>query len=145
MMKNSFNQIDENGDGMIQKHEFIKSYKLLHPDKNQDEIEDRAGMIFDAADFDGSGEIDFDEWCTSNGNKNELLNEKNLKAAFQLFDKDGGGTIEAAEVAAILGNNMSKEEQVWMDVIKEVDINGDGQIDFEEFKVMMLKLVENGN
>ena len=80
---------------------------------DNEEIEERANTIFDAADVDGSGEIDFGEWCAATINKNELLNEKNLKAAFQLFDKDGGGTIEAAEVAAILGNNMSKEEQVW--------------------------------
>ena len=38
---------------------------------------------------------------------------------------------------------MSKDEQVWKDVIKEMDLNGDGQIDFEEFKTMMLKLCEN--
>merc|ERR1712110_1299642 len=93
---------------------------------------------------DKSGEIDFGEWCAATIDKNALLNDKNLKAAFALFDRDGGGTIEAAEVAAILGNNMSKEEGVWLDVIKEVDLNGDGQIDFEEFKVMMLKLVESG-
>ena len=142
-MKLSFNQIDENGDGMIQKPEFIKAYKKLHPDKDEAGVEERALMVFSAADMDGNGEIDFDEWCTATINKNELLNDKNLKAAFALFDKDGGGTIEAAEVASILGNNMSKEEQVWQDVIREVDINGDGQIDFEEFKVMMLKLVEN--
>ena len=142
-MKLSFNQIDENGDGMIQKSEFIKAYKKLHPDKDEAAVEERALMVFSAADMDGNGEIDFDEWCTATINKNELLNDKNLKAAFALFDKDGGGTIEAAEVASILGNNMSKEEQVWQDVIREVDINGDGQIDFEEFKVMMLKLVEN--
>ena len=63
--------------------------------------------------MDGSGEIDFGEWCSATINKTDLLNEKNLRAAFQLFDKDGGGTIEAAEVASILGNNMSKEEGVW--------------------------------
>ena len=57
-----------------------------------------------------------------------------------LFDKDNGGTIEATEVAAILGNNMSKEKHVWEGVIEEVDLNGDGQIDFEEFKIMMMKL-----
>ena len=112
-MKLSFNQIDENGDGMISKPEFIKAYKKLHPDKDEAGIEERALMVFSAADMDGNGEIDFDEWCTATINKNELLNDKNLKAAFALFDKDGGGTIEAAEVASILGNNMSKEEQVW--------------------------------
>lgn len=112
-LRKSFNQWDENGDGLIQRHEFINGYKKIHEGKNNEEVEERANTIFDAADVDGSGEIDFGEWCAATINKNELLNEKNLKAAFQLFDKDGGGTIEAAEVAAILGNNMSKEEQVW--------------------------------
>ena len=55
-----------------------------------------------------------------------MLNEANMRAAFQLFDKDGGGTIDAGEIATILGHNISKEEHVWVDVIKEVDVNGDG-------------------
>ena len=31
------------------------------------------------------------------------MNEKNMRAAFQLFDKDGGGSIDASEVANVLG------------------------------------------
>jgi Ca2+-binding EF-hand superfamily protein len=30
-----------------------------------------------------------------------------MRAAFALFDKDGGGTIEAAEIASILGHNIT--------------------------------------
>ena len=56
-----------------------------------------------------------------------------MRAAFALFDKDGGGTIEAAEIAQILGKDVSDNEQVWLDVIKEVDTNNDGMVDFEEF------------
>ena len=56
-----------------------------------------------------------------------------MRAAFALFDKDGGGTIEAAEIAQILGKDAADNEAVWMDVIKEVDTNNDGQVDFAEF------------
>ena len=59
------------------------------------------------------------------------------------FDKDGGGTISAEEVAVILGHNMSKDKSVWSEIIKEVDLNGDGMIDFNEFKVMMSKFIED--
>jgi len=93
---------------------------------------------------DKNGGIDFGEWCTASIKQTELLNEPNMRAAFQLFDRDGGGTIDAAEIAAILGHNTKKENHVWKEVISEVDLNGDGQIDFEEFKQMLIKLADHG-
>ena len=51
-----------------------------------------------------------------------------------MFDKDGGGSIEAIEVAQILGNGMNRDPKVWEEIISEVDVNGDGQIDYSEFK-----------
>jgi len=65
-----------------------------------------------------------------------------MLAAFKLFDKDGGGTIEAAEISKVLGQNAAANDAVWQSVIAEVDQNDDGLIDFEEFKVMLLKLAD---
>jgi calcium-dependent protein kinase len=141
-LRQTFAQFDENGDGLIQHNEFIAAYRKLYPNQEQAEVDERANEIFTMADVDGSGGIDFGEWCTATINQNQLLNESNMRAAFALFDKDGGGTISAEEVAAILGHNVAKEEGVWEAVIREVDINGDGQIDFEEFQQMMLKLAD---
>ena len=89
-------------------------------------MEEKANAIFDKADTDGSGSIDFSEWCTATINQNQLLNEGNMRAAFALFDKDGGGTIEAAEIAAILGTDINSDDGIWREVINEVDQNGDG-------------------
>ena len=89
-------------------------------------MEEKANAIFDKADTDGSGNIDFTEWCTATINQNQLLNEGNMRAAFALFDKDGGGTIEAAEIAAILGTDINSDDGIWREVINEVDQNGDG-------------------
>lgn len=89
-------------------------------------MEEKANAIFDKADTDGSGNIDFTEWCTATINQNQLLNEGNMRAAFALFDKDGGGTIEAAEIAAILGQDINSDDGIWREVINEVDQNGDG-------------------
>ena len=72
--------------------------------------------------------------------QNRVMNEKNMRAAFNLFDKDGGGTIDAGEIATILGANAAADDAVWQEVIREVDTNGDGQIDFNEFQDMMTKL-----
>ena len=44
-----------------------------------------------------------------------------MKAAFKLFDKDGGGTIDAQEIAKTLGYNVKADDTVWNEVIAEVD------------------------
>ncbi len=49
-----------------------------------------------------------------------------MRAAFNLFDKDQSGTIEAAEIATVLGHKMGQNEEVWNAIISEVDVNGDG-------------------
>ena len=103
-------------------------------DKSKDEVEERADAIFQNADVDKSGAIDFSEWCTATISQNQILNEDNMRAAFALFDKDGGGSIDASEIAAVLGHNNNDDESVWAEVVREVDSNGDGRIDFEEFQ-----------
>ena len=35
-----------------------------------------------------------------------------------------------------------KNENIWKEIIKEVDVNGDGEISYEEFKIMMQKFLE---
>ena len=40
-------------------------------------------------------------------------------------------------MAQILGHHLSKNQDVWKDIVKEVDLNGDGLIDFHEFKQMV--------
>lgn len=141
-LRNTFNQFDKNGDGKIERQEFIDAYKKIYPHIDPVQVEKEANDFFTQADQDGNGEIDFGEWCAATINKRQLLNETNLKAAFQLFDRDNGGSISAQEVAEILGHNMAKDKAVWDDIIKEVDLNGDGQIDFTEFKQMMEKFID---
>ena len=74
-------------------------------------------------------------------NKYSILQEQKLKEAFKLFDRDGSGEITASEIKDILGSGKKlANESIFDDIIKEVDVNGDGVISFEEFKQMMQKL-----
>ncbi|XP_070538785.1 calmodulin-like isoform X2 [Ptychodera flava] len=60
--------------------------------------------------------------------------------AFSLFDKNGDGTISILELGTVmrsLGQNPTDEEL--QDMIKCVDEDGNGEIDFEEFLTMMAK------
>lgn len=57
-----------------------------------------------------------------------------------MFDVDNSGKIDATEVRNLLEGEDFKD-QISKDqinkIIKEVDANGDGEIDFEEFLSMM--------
>ena len=61
-----------------------------------------------------------------------------IKQAFAIFDKDGDGFIDAAELRqtmADVGNDLTEEEAA--DMIKEADNDGDGRVNLAEFAVMM--------
>ena len=104
--------------------------------------EKEAKKLFEQADTDNSGEIDYTEWIAATINKKEILTDKNLDAAFKLFDVDGGGAITVEELKKILGKGKNIKEDVWNEILAEVDDNEDGEIDFEEFKTMMNKFIE---
>jgi calcium-dependent protein kinase len=93
------------------------------------------------ADTDGSGELDYSEWIVATMDKKKLLSNEKLEAAFNLFDRDGSGSISANEIKDVLGVGKNIDEKIWNQIISEVDNNGDGEISFEEFKTMMSKLL----
>ncbi|KAM9827369.1 calcium-binding protein 2-like [Neosynchiropus ocellatus] len=75
------------------------------------------------------------------GETANMLGLKELQSAFLQFDLDGDGMINQDEmkeaVKSLLGEKLKKGELE--EILKELDINADGGIDFEEF-VMMLSI-----
>mmetsp|Transcript_7973 Transcript_7973/g.27073 ORF Transcript_7973/g.27073 Transcript_7973/m.27073 type:complete len:170 (+) Transcript_7973:45-554(+) len=74
------------------------------------------------------------------GGKPELTEEQKqeIREAFDLFDTDGSGTIDAKELKVAmraLGFEPKKEEIKKM--ISDIDKDGSGTIDFDEFLQMM--------
>jgi Ca2+-binding EF-hand superfamily protein len=82
------------------------------------------------------------EWVVATINKEKLLSTEKLRAAFSLFDKDNSGSISGEEVKEILCSGQKIDDKVWEEVIREVDSDGNGEIDFEEFTTMMQKLLQ---
>lgn len=134
-MRKTFEKLDKNGNGTISKDELFEGYMEMYKGKKtESEIKTEVEIIMQNIDIDGSGLIDYSEWALGAINKKNLLTKEKLKKAFEMFDKDNSGTISAEEIKNVLGlGKQIESEEVWNDIIKEVDVNGDGEVSFEEF------------
>jgi len=83
--------------------------------------------------------IDFPEFLSLMARKmKDTDTEEELVDAFKVFDKDGSGFINAAELRHVmsnLGEKLSDEE--FDEMVREANVDGDGQVDYEEFVKMM--------
>ena len=62
-----------------------------------------------------------------------------LQKAFKMFDLDGNGFITIDELKETIPLEIQNNSQ-WIEIVKEVDQDGDCQINYEEFKNMMEKI-----
>lgn len=139
-----FKELDESGEGLLSIEELKKGYKKFFSDTITDaEFEEIMKLI----DQDKSGQISIEEFLRATVSYENLVTEKNLKYAFDYFDKDHSGSLSPDEIREVLGLNEDSEKtkQIVNDIIKDVDLNGDGQISYEEFKMMMKKKNELTN
>ncbi|XP_053397983.1 calmodulin-like [Mercenaria mercenaria] len=61
-----------------------------------------------------------------------------FRLAFSVFDKDGDGTISTTELSSVLKNmGQNLPDADLEEMINEVDEDGNGEIDFDEFLTMM--------
>merc|ERR1712032_1656053 len=133
-----FKAFDKNGDGKLSMQEVKEGY-LEHYGKvmSDEEVE----TMFKAVDSDNSGFIDYSEFVVAAMNESQLTTNEKLQAAFKMFDKDGSGIISPDEIKEVLsfgGTNQLSKTTIDA-IIKQVDENGDGEIEFSEFCDMMRK------
>lgn len=84
----------------MQYDELLVGYTEYYGEEMAKEEVDR---IFALVDVDNSGEIDFSEFVTATVNRENLMQEEKLKAAFQYYDKDDSGSISCDEIKSVLG------------------------------------------
>ena len=146
-LKKIFFAFDKNGDGKLSKEEFVTG--LTNIDYNFNiglkEEESLDGLIKNI-DSDNNGYITFEEFLIASINKEKILTEKNLKMAFDVFDRDKNGGISHEELKYILGEyNPNAREYLWKKMIQQIDLNQDGQISYSEFHKMMMDVIKNKN
>jgi len=126
-MRQTFMAMDKNGDGMLSLDE-VKGAMADMP--NLSDVE----ALFRQADTDGSGQLEYTEFLTALASSSQLSCKQACWEAFSVFDKDGDGRISLAELQEFFGR---EGKGVSVEEVKSVDSNGDGLIDFEEFRAIM--------
>ncbi|KAK8560151.1 hypothetical protein V6N13_061257 [Hibiscus sabdariffa] len=127
---------DRDGDGKISASEL--SHRLGQMGGKL--LLNEAAAAVEALDSNGDGLLDLEDikklMEEDNGGDEKL---RDLKKAFGMYDEDGCGFITPKGLKKLLkklGECKSIDECKAM--IKQFDINGDGVLSFEEFKVMMM-------
>mmetsp|Transcript_12836 Transcript_12836/g.39506 ORF Transcript_12836/g.39506 Transcript_12836/m.39506 type:complete len:152 (+) Transcript_12836:179-634(+) len=133
--REAFLLFDKDRDGTITVAELGKVMRSL----DQSPSEQALKQMISEVDADGNGSIDFAEFLTLMARKMKHSDgQDEIREAFKVFDKDGSGKISANELWAVLtklGEKLTEEEA--NEMIKEADLNGDGEIDYQEFVKMM--------
>ena len=138
-LSENFKLIDKNGDGKLSKDELKEEFlKTMNEFEAENEVERLLGLV----DMDQNGFIDYSEFLTVCLKKETILNKRNLKFVFNMFDIDHSGAISAEEIKRILGEEVLANDGIWAEIVKKVDQNGDGEIDLKEFKDMMMRVAD---
>ncbi|KAI3818199.1 hypothetical protein L1987_12002 [Smallanthus sonchifolius] len=130
-----FKKFDVNGDGKICASELGSILGSLGHHPTEEELQNMIKEV----DADGDGFINLGEFIelnTKDIDSTEVL--ENLKDAFSIFDIDKNGLITAEELLDVLkslGENCTITDSRKM--IAGADRDGDGMINFDEFKDMM--------
>lgn len=137
----SFSIFDIDGDGKISVQELMAVMASVGKELSHEDAED----IFELVDVDGDGEISFEEFkeCMYEKLSQQTIDE-DLEGAFRIFDEDGDGYISPTEIQLLfkkLGELITTDEAV--EIMKDCDLNQDGLIDFDEFKIFYLKIFDS--
>merc|ERR1712187_1085358 len=135
-LRETFVSLDENQDGLLTiaelKSGLDHSGLVITPEDLR--------AIVDGLDSDGSGYIDYSEFLAATLDRRSLITEDVCRVAFRIFDLDNDGRITKAEIKQVLAVD-GVSDAVGLEnaesLIRDLDRDGDGSVDFQEFMAMM--------
>jgi len=129
-----FLSMDEDGNGRISRKELANAITLQNPGHTID-VANWVESVFESVDTDGSDEIEYTEYLAAAHHEGEVRSDQAIHAAFRVFDVDCSGKISVEEICRITADAPADIAGL----LAENDLNGDGEIDFEEFRDLILR------
>jgi len=134
--KDAFKKFDTSGEGEIPTSELGTVMKMLGHKLNDEELEECIKMV----DADGGGSVDIDEFLELMRVKTkEAQDEVEVKEAFRILDRKNKGEIHTdviKELLTELDPHLTPDDL--NDLVAEIDEDGSGWVDYDEFKALML-------
>lgn len=138
-----FELIDSDGDGKISPSELGSVLSRLAGYSKKASLHEALVMVREM-DSDGDGLVDLDEFLGAVAGGGRAVNQDEeegcLRDAFSIYDTNGDGRISAEELRRVLAglgiSNCSIRD--CRSMIGGFDRDGDGYVDFEEFRSMMI-------
>ncbi|KAG8224137.1 hypothetical protein J437_LFUL005471 [Ladona fulva] len=138
MLRKAFEAFDREKKGTISTDMVGTILSMLGHDLTEDLLQE----IIVEVDADGSGELEFEEFVTLAARflveEDSEAMQQELREAFRLYDKEGNGYITTSvlrEILRELDDKITEEELDMM--IEEIDSDGSGTVDFDEFMEVM--------
>jgi len=130
-----FKRLDKDNSGGLDADELC----LLLMDMGYAEIKAKqeAEAIIKSTDDNKSGFIEFNEFAAVWQRKLLSTNDSYIHKVFSILDTDNNGEIDPMELADVLDMTQEGDDVKIQEIIKEVDKNDDGKINFEEFRNAM--------
>jgi len=135
-LKKVFKYLDKNGDGRLTYGELRSGFDRVFG-RYLSDIE--MNKVIEEVDGDNDGYISYEEFLRVATNRKKLLEEKNLKLAFDRFDLNRDGILSREEVKKVLGTNENHYINL---LLSSIDKNKDGFISFSEFCDLMNGVVD---
>lgn len=126
----TFRFIDKNNDGTLSTDEFRQA---LQETENRPVNIEQLQKIVELADLDGDGTISWKELLLATTARRLAAKEDRLWESFKTMDLNGDGKLSVEELSTAL---RLPEDQVKA-MIQEVDVDGNGFVDYEEFLLIL--------
>ena len=133
-----FNRFDEDGDGKLSPSELRRFVETIGEELLMEEAQELVASM----DSDGDGLLgleEFVEWVEREIRGDEERKMEELKEAFRMYEMDGSNCITPKSLNRMLSRlGVSRNMEECSVMIRQFDVNGDGVLSFDEFKLMML-------